>query len=108
MKRTILLLFILATPVLAGEPTVSTTTEISQTQALSEWARQGSSVPGPEEVTAQAMAALSSSRSASIAASQAWYQWDKGAVAERDIQLEQLRQLAKQWQTATASNLQSR
>jgi hypothetical protein len=101
MKRTVLLLFILATPVLAAErdPTVTTKTEISQTQSLSEWQMHGSSVPGPEEVTAQAVAALSSARAASIAASQAWYQWDKGAAAERDMQLERLRELTKKWQT---------
>jgi hypothetical protein len=39
------------------------------------------------------MAALASARAASIAASQAWYQWDKGAGAEQEIELKRLRRL---------------
>jgi hypothetical protein len=91
---------ILATPVLADDARVTSSTTISQSQSLCEWQMHGSNVPGPEELAVQSMAALATARSASIAASQAVYQWDKGAAAERDAQLERLRELAKKWQTA--------
>src|SRR5271166_3124159 len=102
MKRTLLLLFILTTPLLAGEPEVSTSTTISQMQSLSDYRKQGSSVPTPEELTAQSMTALASARAASIAASQAWYQWDKGAAAEQELELARLRRLT--WEDTNNPN----
>jgi hypothetical protein len=36
-------------------------------------------------------------------ASQAWYEWDKDATAERDMQLARLQELSKEWQTVTAN-----
>jgi hypothetical protein len=61
------------------------------------------SIPTSEEQIKQSMAALSSARIASIAASQAWYEWDKDATAESDMQLARLRELSKEWQTVTAN-----
>jgi hypothetical protein len=48
---------------------VTTTTQITETKSLSEYQKQGSGVPTPEELTAQSVADLASARAASIAAS---------------------------------------
>jgi hypothetical protein len=98
MKYTSLLLFILVTPVLADDPQG----HVSQTRNVGPYPiypKQPFSVPTSDEQNAQSMAALASAREASITASQALYQWDKGAAAERDIQLERLHELAKKWHT---------
>jgi hypothetical protein len=86
-KCTVPLFLTLTTPLLASGPQVTTTTQITETKSLSEYQKQGSGVPTPEELTAQSVADLASARAASIAASQAWYQWDKGAAAEQEIEL---------------------
>jgi hypothetical protein len=89
MRRTILLLFILATPVLADDPQV----HVSQNRFVPADSSQRSSIPTSEEQRTRSLAAVSSARDASIAAANAWYEWDAGAVAERNIELARLAQL---------------
>jgi hypothetical protein len=98
ITRTLLLLCILTSPLFANEPTVTNTTSITETKSLSEYQMHGSNVPTAEQMAQQrfqqSMSALSSARAASIAAASAWYEWDKGAAAERDIELARLHQMA--------------
>jgi hypothetical protein len=61
-KCTVPFFLTLTTPLLASGPQVTTTTQITETKSLSEYQKQGSGVPTPEELTAQSVADLASAR----------------------------------------------
>jgi len=66
---------------------------VSQNRFVPADLSQRSSESTSEAQNTKSLTAVASAREASIEAANAWYKWDKGAEAERDIELARLAHL---------------